>query len=144
MMSLNPFVENNKTRMNAFLNALCDVGDFYETLEMDQYMALSKKDLQINITLNDGTAMQDRIPADGFFILCLGRGKEDATTLAKAIEARKAPVSVLEIPDKIARDIYGFDMLLLRPDMHVVWRGNAAPRGRCENAAGESRTRVRR
>ncbi len=46
MMSLNPFVENNKTRMNAFLNALCDVGDFYETLEMDQYMALSKKDFR--------------------------------------------------------------------------------------------------
>ncbi|KDN41146.1 Rho GTPase activation protein [Tilletiaria anomala UBC 951] len=53
MMSLNPFVENNKTRINAFLNALCDVGDFYDTLEMDQYMALSKKDLQISITLNE-------------------------------------------------------------------------------------------
>jgi len=34
MMSLNPFVENNKTRINAFLNALCDVGDFYDTLEV--------------------------------------------------------------------------------------------------------------
>lgn len=53
MMTLNPFVETNKTRMNAFLNALCDIGDFYETLEMDQYMALSKKDLQIQITLNE-------------------------------------------------------------------------------------------
>ncbi len=53
MMSLNPFVENNKARINSFLNALCDVGDFYETLEMDQYMALSKKDLQISITLNE-------------------------------------------------------------------------------------------
>lgn len=53
MMSLNPFVDNNKTRMNAFLNQLCEVPDFYETLEMDQYMALSKKDLQINITLNE-------------------------------------------------------------------------------------------
>lgn len=72
MMSLNPFVDDNKTRMNLFLNALCDVGDFYDTLEvrfkrdishdqvlilwesqMDQYMALSKKDLQINITMNE-------------------------------------------------------------------------------------------
>lgn len=53
MMALNPFVDNNKTRINAFLNQLCDVGDFYDTLEMDQYMALSKKDLQINITLNE-------------------------------------------------------------------------------------------
>ncbi|PWN28903.1 putative ras GTPase-activating protein sar1 [Jaminaea rosea] len=53
MMSLNPFVEQNKTRINAFLHSLCDVGDFYDTLEMDQYMALSKKDLQISITLNE-------------------------------------------------------------------------------------------
>ncbi|KAK4689403.1 Ras GTPase-activating-like protein IQGAP2/3, partial [Tremellales sp. Uapishka_1] len=53
MMSLNPFVESNKQRINQFLNNLCEVGDFYESLELDQYMALSKKDLQINITLNE-------------------------------------------------------------------------------------------
>lgn len=53
MMSLNPFVEQNKTRINQFLHSLADVGDFYDTLEMDQYMALSKKDLQIQITLNE-------------------------------------------------------------------------------------------
>ncbi len=74
MMSLNPFVENNKTRINQFLNGLCEVGDFYDQLEVrvflttylylaksfmvigikiDQYMALSKKDLTINITLNE-------------------------------------------------------------------------------------------
>jgi Ras GTPase-activating-like protein IQGAP2/3 len=53
MMSLNPFVENNKARINHFLNSLCEVGDFYDTLELDQYMALSKRDLQISITLNE-------------------------------------------------------------------------------------------
>ncbi|KAF8632246.1 hypothetical protein AX15_001995 [Amanita polypyramis BW_CC] len=53
MMSLNPFVENNKARINQFLDNLCEVGDFYESLEMDQYMALSKKDLMIHITLNE-------------------------------------------------------------------------------------------
>lgn len=34
MMSLQPFVDNNKTRMNQFLNALCEVPDFYDTLEV--------------------------------------------------------------------------------------------------------------
>ncbi|KZO90678.1 ras GTPase-activating protein [Calocera viscosa TUFC12733] len=53
MITLNPFVENNKTRINQFLNNLCEVSDFYDTLEMDQYMALSKKDLRINITMNE-------------------------------------------------------------------------------------------
>ncbi|KAJ3277475.1 glyceraldehyde-3-phosphate dehydrogenase 1 [Borealophlyctis nickersoniae] len=53
MMALNPFVEQNKARINRFLNELCEVGDFYEALEMDQYVALSKKELQLNITLNE-------------------------------------------------------------------------------------------
>ncbi|ORX62794.1 Rho GTPase activation protein [Hesseltinella vesiculosa] len=53
MLPTNPFVENNKQRINKFLNELCEVSDFYESLEMDQYMALSKKDLVINISLNE-------------------------------------------------------------------------------------------
>ncbi|KAI8390264.1 Rho GTPase activation protein [Blakeslea trispora] len=53
MLPTNPFVERNKQRINRFLNELCEVTDFYETLEMDQYMALSKKDITINITLNE-------------------------------------------------------------------------------------------
>ncbi|GAA5973528.1 hypothetical protein JCM8115_006508 [Rhodotorula mucilaginosa] len=53
MMSLQPFIDNNKARMNQFLNALCEVPDFYDSLETDQYIALSKKDLQISITLNE-------------------------------------------------------------------------------------------
>ncbi|KAI8059643.1 Rho GTPase activation protein [Gongronella butleri] len=53
MIPTNPFVENNKKRTNQFLNELCEVGDFYESLEMDQYMALTKRDIQISITPNE-------------------------------------------------------------------------------------------
>jgi Ras GTPase-activating-like protein IQGAP2/3 len=53
MARLSPFVTNNKDRINRFLNDLCEVGDFYESLEMDNYVALSKKDLELNITLNE-------------------------------------------------------------------------------------------
>jgi hypothetical protein len=76
---------------------------------------------------DDGTALQDHIPADGLTVLKLGRTRADASGLANAIAAYAAPVSVLEVPDQMARDIYGFDLLLLRPDMHVVWRGNEPP-----------------
>lgn len=34
MITLNPFVENNKARINQFLNNLCEIGDFYDTLEV--------------------------------------------------------------------------------------------------------------
>ncbi|KAG1750751.1 hypothetical protein EDB19DRAFT_1676774, partial [Suillus lakei] len=50
MITLNPFVENNKIRINQPLNI---VGDFYDILEMNQYLALSKKDLMIHITMNE-------------------------------------------------------------------------------------------
>lgn len=40
MMTLNPFVENNKARINKFLNDLCEVGDFYESLEVRQNLII--------------------------------------------------------------------------------------------------------
>ncbi len=80
-----------------------------------------------HVWLDDGSAMQDRLPAFGFTILRLGKSTVDATPLHQAIAAYGAPVTTLDIPDQIARDIYGCDLLLLRPDMHVVWRGDAAP-----------------
>ncbi|KAI8913360.1 Rho GTPase activation protein, partial [Gorgonomyces haynaldii] len=53
MAVLNPFVEHNEGRFNKFLNDLCEVGDFYEALEMEQYVALSKKEIDLNINLNE-------------------------------------------------------------------------------------------
>ncbi len=39
----------------------------------------------------------------------------------------RAPFEVLDIPDQSVRDLYGFDLILLRPDLHVAWRGQRAP-----------------
>jgi Ras GTPase-activating-like protein IQGAP2/3 len=53
MASLQPFIQQNKERVNKFLLDLCEVQDFYESLEMDNYVALSKRDLELQITLNE-------------------------------------------------------------------------------------------
>ncbi|KAG5439946.1 hypothetical protein PCANB_000228 [Pneumocystis canis] len=53
MASLSSFIDSNKLRVNKFLNDLCEVSDFYETLEMDQYVVLSKKGLSLHITVNE-------------------------------------------------------------------------------------------
>ena len=87
-----------------------------------------------HVWLDDGAPMQDRIP-DGYTILKLGRTKADVGGLERAIHARGAPVMVLDVPDEVARDIYGYDLILLRPDLHVVWRGNAAPEDAAQVAA---------
>ena len=80
-----------------------------------------------HVWLDDGTAVQDRLPEFGYAILRLGKSCIDTGPLEKAIGRNGAPVRTLDIPDDIARDIYGHDIILLRPDMHIVWRGNVAP-----------------
>jgi 2-polyprenyl-6-methoxyphenol hydroxylase-like FAD-dependent oxidoreductase len=79
-----------------------------------------------HVWLEDGTAMQDRI-GSGYTLLLLGRTQADATALEEAFAALRAPLQMLCIDDAAAREIYGHDLLLLRPDMHVVWRGNKLP-----------------
>jgi 2-polyprenyl-6-methoxyphenol hydroxylase-like FAD-dependent oxidoreductase len=80
-----------------------------------------------HVWLADGTAVQDRIPTDGFTMLRLGTSPADTSGIKAALEARGAPVTIVDIADVAPRDIYGVDLILLRPDMHVAWRGNTAP-----------------
>jgi len=44
--------------------------------------------------------------------------------LQQAFAFYVAPFTVLDIHETQSRDIYGYDLILLRPDLHVVWRGN--------------------
>jgi hypothetical protein len=69
--------------------------------------------------LDGHVAIQDRI-GRGYTLLRLGGSNEDVSALQ---EAMRAPFQVVDIPDPAARDLYGFDLILLRPDLHVAWRG---------------------
>ena len=80
-----------------------------------------------HVWLADGTAVQDRIPTDGFTMLRLGTRPADTSGIKAALEARGAPATIVDIADVAPRDTYGVDLILLRPDMHVAWRGNTAP-----------------
>ena len=79
-----------------------------------------------HVWCDNGTAVQDRI-GDGYSLLRLGGSTADVSTLARAFAAIGAPFEILDLPDAPARDVYGCDLLLLRPDLHVVWRGNRPP-----------------
>jgi hypothetical protein len=80
-----------------------------------------------HVWLNDGTALQDRLPVQAYCLLRLGNTQADSGALERVFAARGAPLEVIDVPDRIAREIYGFDLILLRPDMHVVWRGQHLP-----------------
>jgi 2-polyprenyl-6-methoxyphenol hydroxylase-like FAD-dependent oxidoreductase len=80
-----------------------------------------------HVWLADGTPMQDHIPYEGYTLLRLGRTNADTSALEEALRSFGAPLAVLDMPDDAPRQVYGHDLLLLRPDLHVVWRCNRPP-----------------
>jgi 2-polyprenyl-6-methoxyphenol hydroxylase-like FAD-dependent oxidoreductase len=71
-------------------------------------------------------SIHDRIPA-AYTLLRLGRNKADSSGLQRAFGEIGAPFSVLDVDGEAPRQVYGFDYFLVRPDLHVAWRGNALP-----------------
>ena len=73
-----------------------------------------------------GSSMFDRF-GPGFTLLRLGGHAPDAAGFVAAARARGVPLRVLDVPQDEARDLYGADLALIRPDQHLAWRGDAAP-----------------
>lgn len=79
-----------------------------------------------HVWLTNGAAVQDLVPTHGFTLLSLN----DAAAPQGIVDAfvrRGAPCSVLRITGETARDVYERDLILVRPDLHVVWRGDQPP-----------------
>ena len=87
-----------------------------------------------HVWLEDGTPIQDRISNVGYTLLCLN-GRHETAPLENAFRSRSAPFSVLQLASEPARMVYERDLILLRPDMHVVWCGNSLPDDPAELAA---------
>jgi 2-polyprenyl-6-methoxyphenol hydroxylase-like FAD-dependent oxidoreductase len=80
-----------------------------------------------HLWLAEGVSIFDRMGPD-FTLLALGAGREpDVRALRDAAAGRGIPLEVLEVRSEEARDVYGADLVLVRPDRHVAWRGNGAP-----------------
>jgi len=48
----------------------------------------------------------------------------DTAGIERVAGARNLPLSVVDIDDENTRDIYGCDLVLIRPDGHIAWRGS--------------------
>jgi hypothetical protein len=75
--------------------------------------------------LKDGRALQDLL-GDDYTLLDL-RGDCATDAVAQAFHAFGAPLKVLRLDEPEVRQVYGCSMLLLRPDLHIAWRGDRAP-----------------
>lgn len=92
----------------------------------DFYIPTSRPGARLpHLWMKDGSAVQDKIDI-GYTLLKL-HGSHDTGSLERALREKGTPLQVLEPREPHLREMYGGDLLLLRPDMHVCWRGNQPP-----------------
>jgi 2-polyprenyl-6-methoxyphenol hydroxylase-like FAD-dependent oxidoreductase len=76
--------------------------------------------------LEDGSALHDRM-GFGYTLLRLRPDAPDTAALEAAVRSYGAPLEVLSFDEPRLRQVYGRDLVLVRPDLHVAWRGDTPP-----------------
>ncbi len=77
-----------------------------------------------SLFLEDGQAIFDLL---GLGFTLLRFADLDVDTVAAAAAERGMPLRVIDIRDHHARRLYERDLVLIRPDQHVAWRGDTVP-----------------
>jgi 2-polyprenyl-6-methoxyphenol hydroxylase-like FAD-dependent oxidoreductase len=76
--------------------------------------------------LPDGRSILD-LYGHGFVLLRLGGTSIDTAHLAAAADQCGVPLTVTTINEPDIAELYEYPLVLVRPDGHVAWRGNAMP-----------------
>ncbi|WP_217236068.1 FAD-dependent monooxygenase [Streptomyces sp. AC555_RSS877] len=74
----------------------------------------------------DGSSLFDRF-GSGFTLLRLGPRPPQTGRIEAAARDRGVPLRTVTLDDPLARDLYERDLVLIRPDQHVAWRGDREP-----------------
>ena len=62
-----------------------------------------------------------------FVLLRFGAPDTDVSALVEAAAVRGVPLKVEDIDDEKAAALYEKPLVLVRPDGHIAWRGDALP-----------------
>jgi 2-polyprenyl-6-methoxyphenol hydroxylase-like FAD-dependent oxidoreductase len=76
--------------------------------------------------LADGRSTLDLF-GRGFTLLRFGAGAPNTAALAAAAAARRVPLDVVTVDEPEIAAVYERRLVLVRPDGHVAWRGDAMP-----------------
>ena len=77
-----------------------------------------------HVWLDDEVSTLDKVRGK-FTLLKLGNSRVDVSLLERAAATACIPFTVVEISNQEARDVYGYDLVLIRPDQHIAWCANA-------------------
>jgi len=78
-----------------------------------------------HVRLSDGRSILEAF-RDKFTIVTF-IGAEAVKELVDAADALNMPIQVLAVDEPYVRSVYESDLVLVRPDGHVAWRGNSLP-----------------
>lgn len=78
-----------------------------------------------HVWLEDGVSIFDRYGPDFTFVR-FGRNI-DTRAFEDAARRRGISLALLDVESDEARDLYERDLILVRPDHHIAWRGNRVP-----------------
>ena len=93
----------------------------------DHYQPTTRPGARLpHVWLDDGQALHDRI-GNEFTLVSLGQDRQALSALRQSFAEFGAKLDVVQIESKPPREVYGYDLILVRPDLHVVWRGNSVP-----------------
>jgi 2-polyprenyl-6-methoxyphenol hydroxylase-like FAD-dependent oxidoreductase len=82
-----------------------------------------------HLWLDDGRSLYDALGSD-YTLLRFDRSI-DISALIAAANTRRLPLAVLDIVANDATAIYAQTLLIVRPDQHIAWRGDAVPTDVC-------------
>ncbi|MCP5380062.1 MAG: FAD-dependent monooxygenase [Novosphingobium sp.] len=77
-----------------------------------------------HVFLSDGESIHDRL---GLFFTLVVLDDTDTTAIEEAAGALAMPLEVLRLDRPDLRSIYERNLILVRPDQHVAWRGDSPP-----------------
>lgn len=73
-----------------------------------------------------GAALHDSL-GDGFTLLNVGRPSVDADVLIAVMRGLGAPLAIVHLPEARLHAAFEHTLILVRPDLHVAWRGDQLP-----------------
>jgi 2-polyprenyl-6-methoxyphenol hydroxylase-like FAD-dependent oxidoreductase len=75
----------------------------------------------------DGQSVLDQLELRGFTLLNADMEAGDTGAIRTAAAARRVPLRILHLPEPHLARVYERRWVLVRPDQHVAWRGDALP-----------------
>jgi hypothetical protein len=79
-----------------------------------------------HLWMTDGQSIYD-VLGGGFSLLRVGSQCPSTSVIETEAARARVPLSVINVEGDEGRDIYESDLVLVRPDQHVAWRGSAVP-----------------